>query len=117
MQLFFVWMNNFQNLDVFYKGCEPLYTYKFNLGFGDSVDNTNCWQPIIEYVDEQFNIFLEAETRVRRVTIPDNRVHVCLYFLAPSGHGLRSVDVEFMRRLHDKVDHLSSSAHALASKA
>ena len=72
-------------------------------GFGDGVDNTNCWEPIIKYIDQQFNIFLEAETRVNRVTIPDNRVHVCLYFLAPTGHGLRSVDVEFMRRLHDKV--------------
>ena len=72
-------------------------------GFGDGVDNTNCWDPIIEYVDQQFNLFLEAETRVNRVKIADNRVHVCLYFLAPTGHGLRSVDVEFMRRLHDKV--------------
>ena len=72
-------------------------------GFGDGVDNTNCWDPIIKHVDEQFNVFLEAETRVNRVTIPDNRIHVCLYFIAPSGHGLKSIDVEFMRRLHDKV--------------
>ena len=71
-------------------------------GFGDGVDNTDCWQPIIKHVDEQFNIFLEAETRVNRVTIPDHRIHVCLYFIAPSGHGLKSIDVEFMRRLHDK---------------
>ena len=72
-------------------------------GFGDGVDNTDCWQPIIKHVDEQFNTFLEAETRVNRVTIPDNRIHVCLYFIAPSGHGLKSIDVEFMRRLHDKA--------------
>ena len=72
-------------------------------GFGDAVDNTGCWEPITEYVDAQFNSFLEAESRVNRVAIPDTRVHVCLYFLAPTGHGLRAVDVEFMKRLHFKV--------------
>ena len=82
-------------------------------GFGDGVDNTNCWEPIIKHVDEQFNVFLEAETRVNRVTIPDNRIHVCLYFIAPSGHGLKSIDVEFMRRLHDKV---RSQSHSLTVK-
>lgn len=34
----------------------------------------------------------------------DNRVHVCLYFIQPSGHGLKPLDVEFMKRLHDKVN-------------
>ena len=59
-------------------------------GFGDGVDNTGCWDPIIHYVEEQFNLFLEAETRVNRVTVPDTRVHACLYFIAPSGHGLKA---------------------------
>ena len=31
------------------------------------------------------------------------KVHACLYFIAPSGHGLKPLDVEFMQRLHDKV--------------
>ena len=73
-------------------------------GFGDSVNNSDCWDPITEYVDKQFNKFLEAETQVNRVHLPDTRIHACLYFIAPSGHGLRSIDVEFMRRLHDKVN-------------
>eukprot|EP00092_Neocalanus_flemingeri_P039014 GFUD01042470.1.p1 GENE.GFUD01042470.1~~GFUD01042470.1.p1 ORF type:complete len:385 (+),score=123.82 GFUD01042470.1:1125-2279(+) len=73
-------------------------------GFGDGVDNTDCWDPITQYVDEEFNKFLEAETRVNRVLVPDTRVHACLYFIAPSGHGLKTIDVEFMRRLHDKVN-------------
>ena len=41
--------------------------------------------------------------RVNRVSLPDGRVHACLYFIAPSGHGLKPLDVEFMQRLHDKV--------------
>ena len=72
-------------------------------GFGDAVDNSNCWDPVISYVESQYESFLDAETRVHRVQMPDSRVHACLYFIAPSGHGLKPLDVEFMKRLHDKV--------------
>ena len=73
-------------------------------GYGDAVDSTNCFDPIIEHVEEQFNKFLESETSIERVKQPDSRVHACLYFIAPSGHGLKRMDVEFMKRLHDKVN-------------
>ena len=73
-------------------------------GFGENVDNSQCWDPIAEYVDEQFDNFLEGETRVERVEVPDTRVHACLYFIAPTGHGLKPLDVEVMRRIHDKVN-------------
>ncbi|XP_061429215.1 septin-7-like isoform X2 [Lethenteron reissneri] len=36
--------------------------------------------------------------------MPDSRVHCCLYFIFPSGHGLKPLDIEFMKRLHDKVN-------------
>ena len=73
-------------------------------GYGDAVDNTDCWEPVVEYVEQQFDKFLEAETRVKRESLPDSRVHACLYLIAPSGHGLKRVDVEFMKRIHDKVN-------------
>ena len=38
-------------------------------GYGDAVDNTNCWSPILEYIEDQFDDFLEAETRVTRVEV------------------------------------------------
>lgn len=31
-------------------------------------------------------------------------MHCCLYFIPPFGHGLRPVDVEFMKALHEKVN-------------
>jgi septin 7 len=34
----------------------------------------------------------------------DSRVHCCLYFISPNGHGLKALDIEFMKRLHDKVN-------------
>ncbi|XP_049832228.1 septin-7 isoform X2 [Schistocerca gregaria] len=73
-------------------------------GFGDAVDNSNCWQPVIDYIESKYEEYLNAESRVNRKTLVDNRVHCCLYFIAPSGHGLKPLDVEFMQRLHDKVN-------------
>jgi len=74
-------------------------------GFGDNVNNDKCWEPIQEYIDSQFELYLNQESRVNRpIHIPDTRVHVCLYFIAPGGHGLKPLDIEFMRRLHDKVN-------------
>ena len=29
----------------------------------------DCWTPILEYIEDQFDIFLEAETRVTRVQV------------------------------------------------
>lgn len=47
----------------------------------------SSWQPVINYIDSKCEDFLNAESRVNRRSMPDNRVHCCLYFIAPSGHG------------------------------
>ncbi|XP_041375525.1 septin-7-like isoform X2 [Gigantopelta aegis] len=74
-------------------------------GFGDAVDNSNCWQPVTDFIDSKYEEFLNAESRVsREPIIPDHRVHTCLYFISPTSHGLKPLDVEFMKRLHDKVN-------------
>ena len=72
-------------------------------GFGDLVDNTDCWVAVTNYLETQFNKFLEAESRVSRVAAPDTRVDACLYFIAPTGHGLRQIDLEVLRRIQDQV--------------
>uniref|UniRef100_A0A8C9V7H4 Septin n=1 Tax=Scleropages formosus TaxID=113540 RepID=A0A8C9V7H4_SCLFO len=64
----------------------------------------NIWQPVIDHIDSKFEDYLNAESRVNRRQMPDNRVHCCLYFIAPSGHGLKPLDIEFMKRLHEKVN-------------
>nr|CAD7445598.1 unnamed protein product [Timema bartmani] len=81
-------------------------------GFGDAVDNSNCWQPVIDYIESKYEEYLNAESRVNRKTLVDSRVHCCLYFIAPSGHGLKPLDVEFMQRLHDKVNIIPAIAKA-----
>ncbi|KAG9345200.1 hypothetical protein JZ751_009745 [Albula glossodonta] len=68
-------------------GVQLLLTIVDTPGFGDAVDNSNCWQPVIDHIDSKFEDYLNAESRVNRRQMPDNRVHCCLYFIAPSGHG------------------------------
>ena len=56
-------------------------------GFGDQVNNDKCWEPIAEYVNEQFDRYLNEEVSInRKKVIPDTRVHCCLYFIPPTGH-------------------------------
>ncbi|XP_076271821.1 septin 7-like protein pnut isoform X1 [Rhynchophorus ferrugineus] len=85
-------------------GVNLLLTMVDTPGFGDAVDNSNCWVPIIEYIESKYEDYLNSEARVTRKTTPDQRVHCCLYFIQPSGHGLKSLDIEFMKRLCDKVN-------------
>ncbi|KAA3671865.1 septin 4 [Paragonimus westermani] len=87
-------------------------------GFNDAVDSTNCahlhlfadrcvilsWKPIEDYIDGTFEQYFKDECGLNRKNIHDNRVHCCLYFISPYGHGLRQVDVEFIRRLQHKVN-------------
>uniref|UniRef100_A0A2I3TEV1 Septin n=1 Tax=Pan troglodytes TaxID=9598 RepID=A0A2I3TEV1_PANTR len=85
-------------------GVQLLLTIVDTPGFGDAVDNSNCWQPVISYIDSKFEDYLNAESRVNRCQMPGNRVQCCLYFIAPSGHGLKPLDIEFTKHLHEKVN-------------
>lgn len=73
-------------------------------GFGDFVNNDDSWRPIIENIEQRFDAYLEAENKVNRMNIVDNRVHACVYFIQPTGHSLKPLDIEVMRRLHTKVN-------------
>ncbi|RVE76465.1 hypothetical protein OJAV_G00007890 [Oryzias javanicus] len=71
-------------------------------GFGDQINNDNCWEPISKYINEQYEKFLKEEVNItRKKRIPDTRVHCCLYFISPTGHSLRQLDLEFMKRLRE----------------
>lgn len=73
-------------------------------GFGDFVNNDDSWRPIVENIEQRFDAYLEAENKVNRMNIVDNRVHACVYFIQPTGHSLKPLDIEVMRRLHTKVN-------------
>lgn len=73
-------------------------------GYGCCVNNEQCWKPIVDYIENRYEEYLNAETRLHRKNIPDNRVHCCLYFIYPSGHSLKQIDIDCMLNLHDKVN-------------
>ncbi|XP_062503942.1 septin-1-like isoform X2 [Corticium candelabrum] len=73
-------------------------------GFGDAVNNKESWKPLIKYINMQYENYLRDESGLNRRNIIDNRVHCCLYFISPTGHGLKPLDIEFMKQLHDKVN-------------
>ena len=73
-------------------------------GFGDFVNNDDSWRPIVENIEARFDAYLDAENKVNRMNIVDNRVHACVYFIQPTGHSLKPLDIEVMRRLHTKVN-------------
>ncbi|XP_034498432.1 septin-5 isoform X1 [Ailuropoda melanoleuca] len=91
-------------VDIEEKGVKLKLTIVDTPGFGDAVNNSECWKPITDYVDQQFEQYFRDESGLNRKNIQDNRVHCCLYFISPFGHGLRPVDVGFMKALHEKVN-------------
>ncbi|XP_027796573.2 septin-12 [Marmota flaviventris] len=82
------------------KGVKLKLTVTDTPGFGDQINNDKCWDPILGYINEQYERYLQEEILITRQRhIPDTRVHCCVYFVPPTGHCLRPLDIEFLQRL------------------
>ena len=68
------------------------------------MNNQNSWLPIIEFLDDQHESYMLQEQQPRRVDKIDLRVHACLYFIRPTGHTLKPLDIEVMKRLSSRVN-------------
>ncbi|TGZ78244.1 Septin [Ascodesmis nigricans] len=74
-------------------------------GFGDQIDNEASFGEISGYLERQYDDILAEESRIKRnPRFRDNRVHALLYFITPTGHGLRELDIELMKRLSPRVN-------------
>jgi septin 3/9/12 len=74
-------------------------------GYGDQVNNENCWDPIVKYIKDQHSAYLRKElTAMRDRYIQDTRIHCCLFFINPTGHSLRPIDVIVMKKLSEVVN-------------
>ena len=73
-------------------------------GFGDYVNNRDSWQPIIEFLDDQHESYMLQEQQPQRKEKIDLRVHACLYFIRPTGHTLKPLDIEVMKKLCTRVN-------------
>jgi septin 7 len=73
-------------------------------GFGDFINNEDSWKPILETIESRLDAYLQQENRVNRKTMVDTRIHCCLYFIAPTGHSLKPIDIEFMKQIGTRVN-------------
>merc|ERR1712000_721671 len=74
-------------------------------GYGDLVNNDRCWDPIVKYIKDQHSAYLRKElTAQRERYIQDTRVHCCLFFIQPSGHSLKPIDIVVLKKLSDVVN-------------
>ncbi|KAI8082968.1 Septin-domain-containing protein [Halteromyces radiatus] len=87
---------------------EKMFKVKLNVvdtpGFGDYVNNYDSWLPVVEFLDDQHESYMRQEQQPVRKGIIDMRVHACLYFIRPTGHGLKPLDIEMMKRLGSRVN-------------
>nr|XP_028583845.1 septin-10 isoform X5 [Podarcis muralis]XP_028583846.1 septin-10 isoform X5 [Podarcis muralis]XP_028583847.1 septin-10 isoform X5 [Podarcis muralis]XP_028583849.1 septin-10 isoform X5 [Podarcis muralis] len=76
------------------------------VGFGDQINKEDSYQPIVDYVDAQFEAYLQEELKINRslYNYRDTRIHVCLYFISPTGHSLKTLDLVTMKNLSRKVN-------------
>ncbi|KAF8507329.1 septin ring protein [Hysterangium stoloniferum] len=74
-------------------------------GYGDQINNENCWDSIIRYIKDQHSAYLRKElTAMRDRYIQDSRIHCCLFFINPTGHSLRPIDVIVLKKLSEVVN-------------
>ncbi|SCZ90883.1 BZ3500_MvSof-1268-A1-R1_Chr1-3g02346 [Microbotryum saponariae] len=87
---------------------EKLFKVKLTVidtpGFGDYVNNRDSWMPIVDFIDDQHESYMRQEQQPQRGEKLDMRVHACLYFIRPTGHTLKSLDIEIMKRLGTRVN-------------
>ncbi|EDO37950.1 predicted protein [Nematostella vectensis] len=76
------------------------------VGYGDQINKEDSSSSIVNYIDQQFDTYLHQELKIKRTmdTFHDTRIHACLYFISPTGHSLKSLDLVCMKQLDKKVN-------------
>ena len=97
--------NELSDLELDEEGTRISLTIVDTPGFGDQIDNEarcvlihspnytiittlHSFSEIVEYLEREYDNILAEESRIKRnPRFKDNRVHVLLYFITPTGHG------------------------------
>uniref|UniRef100_A0A8C4ZYT7 Septin 8a n=1 Tax=Gadus morhua TaxID=8049 RepID=A0A8C4ZYT7_GADMO len=86
--------------------CGLCVPQRYILTLGRHVAQEVDYKPIVDYIDTQFENYLQEELKIKRslFNYHDTRIHICLYFIAPTGHSLKSLDLVTMKKLDSKVN-------------
>lgn len=88
------------------------YPFTFQLtivdtvGYGDQINKEDSYNAVVDYVDNQFETYLQEELKIKRIlhTYHDTRIHVCLYFICPTGHGYATISNSFYANLSSMLN-------------
>lgn len=77
-----------------------------SVGFGDQLDKEESYHILSNYLEGQFEAYLQEELKIKRNfgILNDTRVHCCLYMICPTGHSLKTLDITIMRKLDKHVN-------------
>ncbi|ODV91439.1 hypothetical protein CANCADRAFT_70907 [Tortispora caseinolytica NRRL Y-17796] len=74
------------------------------VNYGESLNNRESWRPILNFIEHQFDNRLDADAKANRGRILDTNIHACLFFIEPTGHSLKAIEIETMRQIHHRVN-------------
>lgn len=73
--------------------------------FANSINCDEDFKIIVDFIRHQYDEVLLEESRVKRnPRFKDGRIHVLIYMINPTGHGLSEVDVKFMLHVNNLVN-------------
>ncbi|KAK9877748.1 hypothetical protein WA026_019428 [Henosepilachna vigintioctopunctata] len=92
----------------------PPLTICDTVGYGDQINKEDSFKAVVDYIDALFENYLQEELKIKRslCAYHDSRIHACLYFICPTGHGLKSIDLVCMKKLDQKVNIIPIMAKA-----
>ena len=116
--------------DLFERDIRLKLTLVETAGFGDQINKEDSYRILSEFLDEQFQSYLDEELKIRRnlLNYHDTRIHVwysttqpslrlprcvpslslsrssSLYFIHPTGQSLKTLDLVTMKHLDSKVN-------------
>ena len=84
---------------------------KIQLNLTDTINLNNNLnsQPDIQliknFITSHFDdVLLEVNRLKRNPRFKDSRIHVCLYLIEPTGHGLKEFDIQFMKTIGERCN-------------
>lgn len=77
-----------------------------SVGYGDQINKEETHQIVSQYLDAQFESYLQEELKIKRSfsLVADSRVRLCLYLLCPTGHSIKPIDLAVMKKIESRVN-------------
>lgn len=73
--------------------------------FANSINCDEDFKIIVDFIRHQYDEVLLEESRVKRnPRFKDGRIHVLLYLINPTSHGLSEIDVKFLLHINNLVN-------------